>query len=84
MRRTISAEVNPQSSIQPFLLIGRTCRIVTALGVHDSQRTYWVYQSLHPKTSSAGFNRLFQHLAKFKDSADSLSHDVLNPARVPL
>ena len=37
------------------------------------------------KTSSAGFTRRFQHIAKFIDSAvNSLSHDVLNPARVPL
>src|ERR1700683_746054 len=35
--------------------------------------------------SSAGFLRCFQHIAKFIDSAlCPLSHDVLNPARVPL
>jgi hypothetical protein len=34
---------------------------------------------------TAGCIRSFQHLAEFIDSADdSLSHDVLNPARVPL
>ena len=68
--------------IQSFLLIGRTCRIVTALSIHDPN-VHWVFS--HVETSSAGYNRRFQHLAKFIDSAVCpLSHDVLNPARVPL
>jgi hypothetical protein len=62
---------------QSFLLIDRTRHVVTALTV--SARV-------------VRDSRCFQHLAEFIDSAMipyritsvSLSHDVLNPARVPL
>jgi hypothetical protein len=53
---------------RPFLLIFRTARIVTDL-----------------VGSVPADTRTFQHIAEFIDSAvNSLSRDVLNPARVPL
>jgi hypothetical protein len=86
VKAAFSVDVSRKLVVQSFLLIVRddlsrplTSRIVTktrhglnlALGC-DIFRT-------------GGFARMFQHLAGFIDSADNpLSHDVLNPARVPL
>ena len=85
MKAAFSIDETRNVRIQSFLLIGRTCRIFTSLDVHGP-RAYvsGVIDRDLSKMSSAGYIRLFQHLAKFIDSADSLSHDVLNPARVPL
>jgi hypothetical protein len=55
---------------RPFLLIACTVRLSLPIGVIDEYGTD---------------TQVFQHLARFKDSAvKPLSHDVLNPARVPL
>ena len=63
-------DVSRQVVVQPFLLIDRSRCIVTALVVRERV---------------ARDTRCFQHLAEFIDSAlCPLSHDVLNPARVPL
>ena len=55
--------------VEPFLLIDRTCRIVT----------------VRVRGLVAQDSRCFQQIAEFIDSAlRPLSRDVLNPARVPL
>ena len=53
--------------IQPFLLIVRTDRIVTA----------------HHCASSVGYSE-FPAFSRIYRQRNPLSHDVLNPARVPL
>jgi len=66
-------------SIQPFLLIVRTARIFT--GRHH---TLTLRRGCDNDRVPAD-SRSFQHIAEFIDSAFvPLSHDVLNPARVPL
>ena len=70
MKASFSIDESRDVRIQSFLLIGRTCRIVTFLDNHGP-RAYesGVTTTVVSKTSSAGFFRLFQHLAKFIDSA---------------
>ncbi len=55
--------------IQSFLLIDRTCHIVTTSKLHDANVSLGCNSHEAPLMSSAGFNRCFQHIAKFIDSA---------------
>ena len=65
------------------LLIVRTDRIVTVLPWHfDYRMGSWIAKE---RKSVASDTRMSQQIVGFIDSAvNSLSHDVLNPARVPL
>ena len=67
---TLSVDVTGNVAIQPFLLIVRTRHIFTVPSCPDGR----VVRD----------TRSFQHIARFIDSNGLLSHDVLNPARVPL
>jgi hypothetical protein len=76
VERSLPVDETRDVSIQPFLLIGRTCRIVTA---HAGRLT-----TATDAASSAGFSVFPAFGRIYRQQGLLLSHDVLNPARVPL
>ena len=64
-----SAYKSRNTCFQPFLLIDRTCRIVTTSELHDYNVPLECNSQEASLMSSSGFNRCFQHIAKFIDSA---------------
>src|SRR5581483_2709622 len=70
---TFAIHIARNVAIQSFLLIVRTRHVVTVPAASDVTTG-----------SVARDTRSSQHIARFIDSNVLLSHDVLNPARVPL
>jgi hypothetical protein len=68
---------------QPFLLIGRTCRIFTALGVHDRSVRRGCVTILRERVAQ-DTSAIPAYGQVYRQRGYPLSHDVLNPARVPL
>src|SRR6266516_2306971 len=69
---SFSVDVTRDVAVQPFLLIVRTRHVVTIVNVRPDVTM-----------SSAGFSE-FPAFGRIYRQRSPLSHDVLNPARVPL